>query len=378
VTLPVDYRFKEPLLKEIAEFIDEGQEDPERLTDLATRLARLHHKRIQIYRRLAELRDWTPDMEGDIAAIPAVPTEAFKRTSMNITPPQKCTVFSTSGTSKGEDNRGRAYYSPDDMVLMDLAIDVNARRYLFPDYPEVKTKLLVLAPSPEMAPQMVMTYGMNRLCKNFGLPGSGFMFGPQGLDVKRLFSELEKCCMNDVPVTIVGASFGFVHLFEAFRKNKTVFELPRGSRAMDAGGFKGRSREIGREELVKSFGELFGVERDRCVNLLGLTEHASQYYDDPLAALQEKRPAREGKQNPPWTRTWVVHPETLQSLDYGDTGLLLHLDLANGGHPFMVLTDDLGLANEQGFRVLGRAGGSESRGCSLTVDELMSSKGKGA
>ncbi len=114
-----------------------------------------------------------------------------------------------------------------------------------------------------------------------------------------------------------------------------------------------------------------GVPEPNCVNLLGLTEHASQFYDDSLAASAAGRAAHRGKQNPPWTRTWAVNPETLAVLPHGQTGLLRHLDLANGGHPFIVQTDDLGSTAETGFVVIGRASTAQSRGCSITVDELM-------
>jgi hypothetical protein len=37
-----------------------------------------------------------------------------------------------------------------------------------------------------------------------------------------------------------------------------------------------------------------------------------------------------------------------------------------------VVTDDLGVIDGDGFRILGRAEGTEARGCSIAVDELLS------
>ena len=54
--------------------------------------------------------------------------------------------------------------------------------------------------------------------------------------------------------------------------------------------------------IAAADGELLlgGLPAERAVNLLGLTEHASQFYDGTLAG----RGAR--KQNAPWTRTWML------------------------------------------------------------------------
>ena len=54
----------------------------------------------------------------------------------------------------------------------------------------------------------------------------------------------------------------------------------------------------------------------------------------------------------------------------GKTGLISIFDLANVGSAVHLLTEDLGVAEGAGFRLLGRAAGAELRGCSLVVEEL--------
>jgi hypothetical protein len=366
-----EHTFGDAVLGEIAAFIAAGVRDDRRLAELALELARLQAREIPLCRKLAELRGVDLEQVRDPAALPATPTEAFKRASLHIRPETVERVFRTSGTTGGPERRGTACFSRDDMVLMDLAIVKNAARHLFPDHPGVVTRLLILAPSPEQSPGMIMAYGMSRLAAVFGREDSGFFFGPEGLRYDALCRALEDAAATGTPVTIIGASFGFVHLFERLRREGFRVALPEGSRVMDAGGFKGRSREVTRSEMLESFEELLGIPPELAVNLLGLTEHASQFYDDNIAARHEGRPARRGKQNPPWTRTWAVDPETLEPLPHGEKGLLRHLDLANGGHPFIVQTQDLGYTTEEGFEVLGRVGSAEARGCSITVDELL-------
>ena len=54
----------------------------------------------------------------------------------------------------------------------------------------------------------------------------------------------------------------------------------------------------------------------------------------------------------------------------GTPGLIAIFDLANLSSAVHLLTEDLGVRDGMGFRLLGRAAGAELRGCSLVVEEL--------
>jgi hypothetical protein len=112
------------------------------------------------------------------------------------------------------------------------------------------------------------------------------------------------------------------------------------------------------------------VETTHVVNLLGMTELASQLYDDTLAAAAAGGKGSGYKRPPAWMRTRAVDPATLSDVPRGSDGVLLHVDLANLDTPMAVLTDDLGRVHGEGFEILGRLSADDSRGCSLTVDEL--------
>jgi hypothetical protein len=79
---------------------------------------------------------------------------------------------------------------------------------------------------------------------------------------------------------------------------------------------------------------------------------------------------------PPWARTIVLDPETLAVLPHGEPGIVCHYDLANCSSVVGILTEDLGVATPEGFRFLGRVKGSESRGCSVSVDEILAAQEK--
>jgi len=82
---------------------------------------------------------------------------------------------------------------------------------------------------------------------------------------------------------------------------------------------------------------------------------------------------------PPWTRVQVVDPATGAPRKPGEPGLLRIHDLANTGSVAAVETADLGRLRGpepgDGFEVLGRAPGAETRGCSVAADEMLGGTG---
>jgi hypothetical protein len=120
--------------------------------------------------------------------------------------------------------------------------------------------------------------------------------------------------------------------------------------------------------------ETLGLPQSHCVNLLGITELTSLFFDNVLAeALAGGRSPRH-KTNAPWTRTRAVNPETLEILPAGEVGLLRHWDLANIASVASLQTDELGTQIGHGFEVLGRARGAELRGCSLAMEQFLDAR----
>jgi len=76
---------------------------------------------------------------------------------------------------------------------------------------------------------------------------------------------------------------------------------------------------------------------------------------------------------PPWVRTLVLDPLSLESVPVGAVGILAHIDLANLGSVAAILTEDLGRAISGGFQLMGRSLGAEPRGCSLAMEDFLAS-----
>lgn len=364
------------LTRDLLAFIGRGCEvrDEEGFNQLALREFALQFANIEPYRRFCLNRGIHPERISRWEEIPAVPTDAFKHlTFFCFEEAEVARVFSTSGTTQGE-RRGKSYFDRKGLEVMREAILQNARHSLFPD--DLKVRILVLAPSPTQAPQMIMAYGMSILTETWGLPGSGFFIDLErgGFQLEVFMGALRQAEAEGTPVSVMGGTTGLANFFRYCQEKGFSFRLPAGSSSMDAGGYKGMAQEIPRKEFLACFPRYLGIPEACSINLLGMTELGSQFYENALTCQFRGVSAPRCKVNPPWTRTVVVDPTTLARKAKGEVGLLRHYDLTNRERILAIQTDDLGQEVEGGFDILGRAKGAESRGCSITIDEMMQSK----
>jgi len=138
-------------------------------------------------------------------------------------------------------------------------------------------------------------------------------------------------------------------------------ELPPGSRVMETGGYKNRSRVLPKAELHALITGRLGVPRENIICEYGMSELSSQAYDTPRPAPNAPRLFR----FPPWARVQMVSPETGREAAEGETGLIRIFDLANVFSVAAIQTEDLGVRRGDGFELIGRAQLAEPRGCSL-------------
>ena len=319
------------------------------------------------YRRLCERRGRTSAAVTDWRQIPSVPISAFKHIALSCAPPELAVaVFMTSGTSDPA-QRGKHYLTT--LELYDASMRVNFAAHVLPD--GARLPFLLVYPPPAVLPNSSLAHYLEVGMQAFGAPESDWFIGEKGLENDRLAAVLREAEASGRPVALVGASFAFVHFLDYCGERGLSFRLPPGSRIMDTGGFKGRSREIGREDLYRLFGDTFGVPDGHCVNMYGMTEFSVQFYDVTLRRRAAGLPPARFKVGPPWSRTRVIDPETGSDVPPGEVGVLLHVDLANRNTVSAILTEDLGRATGEGFELLGRVGGAEARGCSLAMDEFL-------
>jgi len=324
------------------------------------------------YRKFCERRAKTPETVGSWLEIPPVPIAAFKELALACGPVERAAAcFMTSGTTNPE-KRGKHYHFT--LEVYDASAATFFKANVLPDLPQLR--LLILGGPPDLLPHSSLSHYLAVMFHRFGASGSDFYIGREGLDVDRLVADLRRAEETADPVCLLGASFAFVHFLDVCTQRGLRFRLAAGSRAMDTGGFKGRSREISQGALYGLVAEHFDVPADHCVNMYGMTELSMQCYDSPLRRRALGWQEAHVMEAPPWARTVILDPDTLTVLPRGERGIICHYDLANCSSVVGILTEDLGVAVPEGFRFLGRVRGSESRGCSVSADEMLSAQGK--
>lgn len=328
---------------------------------LALRLFAHQHANNAAFRRFCQLRGATPRSVKSWRDIPAVPINAFKDATLSCAPAADAErVFMTSGTTRG-DVKGRHYHPT--IAVWDASFTPNfARRFM---QGTQRLRMAILFPDEQEMPNSSLAHYLAMAVRLFGTDDSAYFVTREGMDNEGLRAWLREAERSGEPCAVLGASYSFVHFIDAMAAGGERFRLPAGSRLLDTGGYKGHSRELPLEEFYAQLAATFGVPRERCINMYGMTELSSQLYDDGNAVVPSV------KSGPHWIRSRLVDPLTQRDVPRGERGIIVHCDLANFNSVTTILTEDVGIAVDGGFLLLGRAEGAQARGCSLAVAEFL-------
>jgi hypothetical protein len=345
---------RDTLHTKIAAAID-GDVTPEARDALLAELRAYQAVHVAPYARLVRAR-------GEDAALP---TDVFRFARVAAHAPEHdVRVFRTSGTTSGA--RGQHFFR--DLSLYDRAARAWAAQTLFADGP---MRLVVLAPDEADAPDSSLSYMLSRFATWFAsseAAAATFCWRDGALDVGALEAALADA---REPIALLGTSFAFVFAEDALADRDVRFALPAGSRVMQTGGFKGRTREVSPDAMLAMLSARYGIPEARVIAEYGMTELSSQAYETTLV---EPGPRR--LRFPPWVRVTAVDPVDLRALPIGQTGLLRIDDAANLDSVCAIQTADLARIEADGsFVLFGRAPGATPRGCSLAVEEALAHEG---
>jgi len=320
-----------------------GPMPEERFAELAGELFGWQFARVKAYRRLCEGHGVTPARLRSWHELPAMPQQVFKRATLFAHGAERpTTIYETSGTTTGEP--GRQYLLHTD-IYRAVSVAGAGRAGFLERRPEVH----FLAPSPRQAPH-------SSLSAMFGF-WAGQAAGRFWLeDFAGLRATLQRARR---PVALAGTAFGFVHFLDFLDK---PLPLPRGSRLLETGGFKGRSREVPKPQLYAQLVRTFRVPDRAIWNEYGMSELSSQAYARGASGLHTV---------PPWARVLVVDPATGREVTPGREGLVRWIDLANVDGVLALQTLDRAERTPDGFRLIGRLPRTKPRGCSLGAEDLL-------
>ncbi len=319
------------------------------------------------YRALATHLGASPETVRDWRDLPAVPTAAFKELVFTTLPvAARCREFRTSGTTTGLP--GRVFHSAATLELYAASGRAWFGPHLLPEGARAGgacLRLFSLTPYPDAAPHSSLACMAGMVADRFRAEPVRFWSrvredGAWVLDAAGLTAALQAAAGEGRPVCLLGTAYSLVHLLEHLAAAGLRLRLPPGSRLMETGGYKGRSRELSRPALHQALSDRLGLPDTHLVGEYGMCELASQAYDR-ICGQARPRIYR----FPPWARARVLSPETGREVGEGEAGLLAVTDLANVHAVLAVLTEDLAVRRDDGFELLGRTARAEARGCSL-------------
>jgi acyl-CoA synthetase (AMP-forming)/AMP-acid ligase II len=327
------------------------------------------YDRNEPYAAFCDRRGRTPATVGHWTDIPPVPTAAFREVALVTgNTADADAVFRTSGTTRGAGRRGMHHVL--DLSLYHASLMASFNACVLPDRATIR--MLSLMPPARELPDSSLAHMIDVIMGRLGTAGSAYCASvADGIDAVRLADVLRAAERDGKPVCLLGTSFAHVRWLDDLRRAGQRFRLPTASRLMDTGGYKGHGRQVEESDLRDMYGAVLGLPPSHCVNEYGMTEMLSQFYDSTLRETVSGRAGERRKLAPPWVRTRIVDPETLEPVPAGQPGLLQHFDLANAGSVMALQTEDVAIRVDDGFRLLGRATGATPRGCSIAMDLLL-------
>jgi hypothetical protein len=307
--------------------------------------------------------------------VPALPIAAFKQLDVFAPDAPVVAEWHSSGTTGSERSSVHRLATLD---VYDAAIDEGVAAALLPDVARGERQPIAcvqLQPARADAPHSSLTYMFDRirtgaLCRDAG----AWVSGGYEVDVDGAWSRLEQLATAGEPVLVLATSFALALLIDGAREcGHAPIELPPTSRVVDTGGYKGRTRELERSELLARVESWLGVPEAWCENEYGMSELSSQTW---LGTIADScgHPLHAGAPGTRWLpstlRVRVVDPILLDEVGDGEQGLLVFHDIANVHSCAAVRSEDAGIRHGGSFELIGRAAGATIKGCSLRLEEI--------
>lgn len=370
-----ELRPRDSSLKAATRYVGSFEEE---FPELALELFALQFAHNAAYRKFCATRSVTPLTIAHWSQIPAMPTTAFKEFEVtSLSPMERTHVFHSSGTT--EQRPSRHFHSAESLAVYEASVLAGFAPLAAENRQSAiaNRQLAILTPPPKQVPHSSLVHMFDCLRQKLGADQQAFCGrvtdGAWSLDLDQTLARLKSAETDGRPILLLGTAFSFVHLLDGMAERGLRLQLSSGSRVLETGGYKGRSRELPKNELHELLTERLGISPSQIVCEYGMSELSSQAYDTVSCARCQVSGdssritphASRCFNFPPWARAQVISPETGREVAEGETGLLRVFDLANVFSVMAIQTEDLAVRRGDGFELLGRAARSEPRGCSL-------------
>ena len=307
---------------------------------IALKVFRYQYENNQVYREFCDFLKTDVQKVKSLNQIPFLPIQFFKSHSVVSNSHKVQETFTSSGTTGMITSKH---------LVTDVSLYEQSYRQAFSQfYGNIEDfAVLALLPSYLERSGSSLIYMVKDLIELSNNEHSGFYLH----NYDELISKLIELDTSGQNVILIGVTYALLDLVE-----KHSFEL-KNTIIMETGGMKGKRKEMIREELHEILCNGFGVTNIH--SEYGMTELLSQAYSLGNGIFE----------CPSWMQILVRDTEdALCYVDYGKTGGVNVIDLANINSCSFIATQDLGKKYpNNSFEILGRFDNSDIRGCNLMV-----------
>jgi len=307
---------------------------------IALKVFRHQYENNEVYQEFCSFLKVDKQSVKSLQQIPFLPIQFFKSHEVVSTQAIIQETFTSSGTTGMITSKH---------LVTDTSLYEQSYRLAFSEfYGNIEDyAVLALLPSYLERSGSSLIYMVKDLIELSNNEHSGFYLH----NYDELITKLIQLDNSGQNVILIGVTYALLDLIE-----KQKFQL-KNTIIMETGGMKGKRKEIIREELHNILCNGFGVNNIH--SEYGMTELLSQAYSLGNGIFE----------CPAWMQILIRDPEdALAFVDYGKTGGVNVIDLANINSCSFIATQDLGKKYpNNSFEVLGRFDNSDIRGCNLMV-----------
>jgi len=307
---------------------------------MALKVFRFQYENNQVYREFCDFLNTDVQKVKSLPQIPFLPIQFFKSHTVVSNTDTIQETFTSSGTTGMITSKH---------LVTDVSLYEQSYRLAFSEfYGNIEDyAVLALLPSYLERSGSSLIYMVKDLIELSNNEHSGFYLH----NYDELISKLIQLDNSGQNVILIGVTYALLDLIE-----QQNFQL-RNTIIMETGGMKGKRKEIIREELHETLCKGFGVSNIH--SEYGMTELLSQAYSLGNGIFE----------CPSWMQILIRDTEdALTYVDYGKTGGVNVIDLANINSCSFIATQDLGKKQpNNSFEILGRFDNSDIRGCNLMV-----------
>lgn len=339
---------------------------------------RHHMDNNDFFRKCMESAGVTPEdlkAEEDLAKIPPIHANCFKKYEILSVPMEDIVEYATSSGTTGQ--KSQMFFDKDSFDFGNSMVENEFRHFGF--LSDEPTNYLLFTYEPAKVSENLGTAKTDIGLLNYAPVNETFFalrYNGEGhdFDVYGTIRVLEEYEKQGLPVRIFGfPSFLYFTVRQMKETGHRPLKLNVKSMTLLGGGWKGYAdKQIQKSELYAMVEEMLGIPEENCRDGYGSTEHSVPYFECPKHHFHI----------PVYSRMFIRDVETLKPLPYGKPGF------ANFVTPHLlsvpavsVLMGDMAVLHDPKecgcgiktpfMEIIGRAGTTKGKSCAITASELL-------